>query len=680
MLFKLSLKNVRKSFKDYAIYFITLILGVAIFYVFNSIDSQQAYLSISNDQREILQLMIDMLSGVSIFVSIILGFLIIYANRFLIKRRKKEFGIYMTLGMGKGKISRILLFETILIGILSLFVGLTIGIFLSQGMSVLVAQLFEVDMTSFTFNISNAAIIKTIIYFGIMYLLVMFFNTFNISKQKLIDLISAGKKNEKLKIKNPLITTIVFLISIAMLGYAYYNVTRDIQILGAKMLYTCIGLGIVGTYLFFWSLSGFLLKVVSLRKKLYLKDLNMFVLRQINSKINTAVMSMSVICIMLFLTICISSAAFSLNDSLKKSIKELTPVDVNILQTYYETGERDSILENLKQFDFDETILENYLEITAYKYESINMEYMFREIMTELLEKYPSIRLAGNESMILLSDYNKLAEYYGHETIALNDNQYLIVANYEQMIEYRNLALEKNTTIEIEEHILYPKYKEIKNGFVSMAANPTNIGLIVIPDYLEPYLKPKINFLAGNYSCEDKTICDAKIKELNEDIWNQVNSDSLNETESFNKEYYFTFNTKIEIYEAGTGLGAMVTFIGLYLGIIFLISSAAILALKELSESSDSKERYEVLRKIGTNEKMIHKALFRQIAVFFLLPLCLALVHSVFGIMVARNILETLGKQDLILPIIMTSIFIIVIYGGYFLITYFSSKRIISER
>ena len=131
MLCKLSLKNIKKSFKDYAIYFFTLILGVSIFYVFNAIDSQTVLLDVTSNTLEIIKLMTNMLSGVSVFVSFILGFLIIYASRFLIKRRNKEFGIYLTLGMSKRKISTILFIETLFIGIISLFVGLGLGVFLS---------------------------------------------------------------------------------------------------------------------------------------------------------------------------------------------------------------------------------------------------------------------------------------------------------------------------------------------------------------------------------------------------------------------------------------------------------------------------------------------------------------------------------------------------------------------
>ena len=213
MLFKLSIKNMKKSFKDYAIYFLTLVLGVAIFYMFNSLDSQEAMLQVSSSTRDIIKLMVSMLGYVSVFVAVVLGLLIVYANNFLINRRKKEFGIYMTLGMGKRQISKIIILETIFVGIISLVVGLVIGIFASQFMSVLVAKMFEADMSNFQFVFSKAACIKTCIYFAVMYIEVMFFNTMTVSRYKLINLLNATKKNEKIKLKNPIVSVIVFIVA-----------------------------------------------------------------------------------------------------------------------------------------------------------------------------------------------------------------------------------------------------------------------------------------------------------------------------------------------------------------------------------------------------------------------------------------------------------------------------------
>ena len=317
MLFKLSIKNMKKSFKDYAIYFLTLVLGVAIFYMFNSLDSQQAMLDISASTRNIIKLMIQMLNFVSVFISVILGLLIVYANNFLINRRKREFGIYMTLGMGKRQISKIILLETILVGLLSLVAGLIIGIFASQFMSILVAKLFEADMSEFVFVFLKDACIKTCIYFAIMYLAVMIFNTITISRYKLINLLTAIKKNEKVKIKNPILSILIFLIAVGILVYCYWKVTGGVQTLStADKMLPIILLGIISTILIFWSLSGFILKVVQMRKSLYLKGTNMFVLRQINNKINTTVISMSVICLMLFMTISVLSSSLSLRKTM----------------------------------------------------------------------------------------------------------------------------------------------------------------------------------------------------------------------------------------------------------------------------------------------------------------------------------------------------------------------------
>ena len=337
MLFKISLKNIRKSLKDYTVYFFTLILGVAIFYVFNAIDSQSVMLDVRANVMDIIKLMNDILSGVSVFVSCILGFLIIYASRFLIKRRNKEFGIYLTLGMSKRKISVILFFETLLIGIVSLVAGLVIGTILSQFMSVIVANMFDADMTKFKFIFSMKACVKTLIYFAIMYVLVMIFNTFSISRCKLIDLLNAGKKTEKVTMKNPVVCTIVFVIGVGILSYAYWMVTRGVKSINIiNKIGVPIALGCVATFLIFWSVSGFMIRIFTSIKSVYYKGVNSFVLRQFCSKINTTVFSTTVICIMLFITISVLSAALSMKDSLSKDLDSMCPVDVQLAKYSYD--------------------------------------------------------------------------------------------------------------------------------------------------------------------------------------------------------------------------------------------------------------------------------------------------------------------------------------------------------
>lgn len=690
MLCKLSIKNIKKSMKDYAIYFFTLILGVAIFYVFNALGSQTVMLDVSSSAEELIELMMTMLSGVSVFVSFILGFLIIYASRFLIKRRNKEFGIYLTLGMSKRKISMILFFETLFIGIISLAVGLGIGIILSQLMSLVVANMFEANLTKFAFVFSKASCIKTIIYFGIMYLLVMIFNTYSVSKCKLIDLLNGAKKSEKIKLKNPILCIIIFIISCLVLGKAYHMVTVEFLTLqDVKDILKPIVMGAVSTFFIFWSLSGLILRIAMSIKKFYYKGLNSFTLRQFSSKINTTVFSTTIICLMLFITICLLSACLTMKNSMNANIRELAPADfeftINMnMDKYYDSfrnyGYNDNQIKNshytaLEMFDvfnYDITKdIKEYIEINTYATPDLTMNQTLGSKLVEVRTSFPFLQYDTKESIMKISDYNKVARFYGNEEYSLKDDEYMIVADFKSMVEIRNIALKNGEQINLFGHTLKPKYDSCRDGFLEMSSNHINTGIILVPDNVidENYLIQ--NHLIGNYIATDKE----------EIIKIEDNINKLAKNPKANDYLLPSGSTKLSIKEATTGLSAMVTFIGLYLGVIFLISSAAILGLKELSESSDNKQRFRMLRKIGTDEKMINKALFRQIAIFFMLPLILALIHSVFGIMFAMKILEVLfGDEQLSPSIIMTAIFIVVIYGGYFLITYYCSKNIIKEK
>lgn len=678
MLFKLALKNIKKSIKDYTIYFFTLILGISIFYIFNAMESQTVLLNVSSSGKEIIKLMNSFLSGVSVFVSFVLGFLIIYASNFLIKRRKKEFGIYMTLGMSKGEISKILVFEMLFVGILSLIVGGILGIFLSQLMSVWVAKMFETDMSSFTFIFSSKALIKTILYFGIMYVIVLLFNTMSVSRCKLINLLQAGRKNEQVKIKNKFVSFLVFLISTIMLGYAYYQVTFNVDQLSNQLLLIAIGLGCVGTYLLFWSLSGILLSLIRRNKKVYYKDLNSFVLQQMNSKINTTVFSMTIISILLFLTICILSSGLSIKDSMTKNLKTLSPMDFQAIKLYHpkegieysETQLADlkySTRESMGHLGFDDSFFKDIVEVDTYIDPALTMEVAFGSAVEALKKDYPYVRLNTAEIIMTVSDYNRIAKAFHMETLSLSSDEYAIAGNYDLILKYRNLALKEGVKITVSGKAYSPKYDSVKYGFLDMNANPSNMGIIIVPDEAVNDSMLDKNYMTANYNVSN----DDEKEQFEERIQNIDNKSD----EMFNIDGV----TKIIIYEASIGLGAMATFVGIYLGLIFLITSAAILALKELSESSDNKERYQMLRKIGVDEHMINQALWRQISLFFMFPLVIAIIHSIAGISFANQILISLGTNSMLPSIFMTITFFLIIYGGYFVITYWSSKNVIQE-
>ncbi len=690
MLCKLSFKNIKKSIKDYAIYFFTLILGVAIFYVFNALDSQTVMINVSSSTAELIDLMMTILSSVSVFVSFILGFLIIYASRFLMKRRNKEFGIYLTLGMSKRKISFILFLETLLIGILSLFVGLVFGVLLSQIMSLVVANMFEANLTKFSFVFSTSACIKTIFYFSIMYLLVMIFNTISVSKCRLIDLLNGSKKAEKIKLKNPYLCIFIFIVSCIVLGKAYHMVTVEfLSLQDVKDAIKPILMGAVSTFFIFWSLSGLLLRICMSIKGFYYKGLNSFTLRQFSSKINTTVFSTTIICLMLFITICLLSACLTMKNSMNANIRELAPVDADFsiimnMDRYYDDfrsmGFNDAQIKNshytvkemFELYDFDITsYFKNYIEVNLYTTPDLTMNHTLGSKLEMVRTNFPFLDYDDPEAIMKISDYNQVARLYGKKEYSLEEDQYMIIADFKSMVEIRNLALKNHETLSLFGNTLSPKYDSCQDGFLEMSSNHINTGIILVPDNIidEEYLYE--NHLIGNYKTSDPE----EIMEIENQI-NQLDGDNP----KVNEYLLPGGSTKLAIREATVGLSAMVTFIGLYLGVIFLISSAAILGLKELSESSDNKERFQMLRKIGADEKMITKALFRQIAIFFLLPLILALIHSIFGIMFAVKVLEVFGTNELLPSIIATAIFLILIYGGYFFITYFCSKNIIKEK
>lgn len=689
MLFKLSIKNIRKSIKDYTIYFLTLILGVCIFYMFNSLDSQEAMLVMNSSTKMIVELMVDLIAMVSVFVAVVLGFLIVYANNFLIKRRKREFGLYMTLGMGKGQISRILLFETIFIGLFSLVIGMLAGVFGSQLMSILVAKLFSADMSKYEFVFSKAAAIKTCLYFGVMYIAVMLFNVVTISKYKLIDLLTAIRKNEKVKMKNPLLCVIVFLTAVSMLGYAYYKVTGGLDTLDTidKLTYPIL-LGVVSTFLIFWSLSGFILKLAQSRKNMYLRGTNLFVLRQIHNKINTTVVSMTVICLLLFMTISVLSSALSLNNVMTKDLEEMTPVDLNLCKTanlpensdYTEVQIEDSrlkISDTLKNAGFDLNVLRDIVEVDTYATNDLTFKDTLGGLYAEIKAEFPYISYDHAEEIIKVSDYNQVAEEYGIPQYELKDNEYIILCNYGNFKEFRDRALANHTKITIAGREYSSKYTECQQGFLEMSASHTNVGIILVPDSCEltENMKER-HFLIADYNADTE-----EEKEKIEQMFVNYSENSADFIDKILEQgIQLDGMTKISIYESSKGVATVVTFIAIYLGMIFLIASSAILALKELTENSDNKQRYTVLRKIGVDESMINRSLLKQIAIFFIVPLILAVIHSVFGIQFALKLIAVQAQPKEMLPsVIATAVFLIAVYGGYFLATYTGSKNIIKE-
>ena len=664
---KIALGNVRKSFNDYALYFLTLTFAVCIFYCFNSIESQKAVLDMSASQAGYMESINQLLSMVSVFVVFILGGLILYANNFLIKKRKKELGVYMTLGMGKSKISKILVLETFIVGILSLVVGLGVGILLSQGLSVFTAKLFEVGMTQFRFVISFSAIIKTIIYFGLIFLFVMFFNTIIISKYKLIDLLNASKKSETIKVKNPILSLLIFLVAVIMLITAYGIVLKVGLNEMSSLFNLSIVLGIIGTLGFFYGGAGFLLAMIQRSQNIYLKKLNIFVVRQIHSNINTNFLSVSLICLMLFITIGGLSTGLSMKTSIENGI--VAPFDASAYMYVDDEDEIKTMQQVVEKLNFDFKGNE-HMFFEAYRLEGISTGDLILPYVTGTLKDQLENGYWNSINAIKISDYNKIQHLLGKDSITLNDHQILVTSNFSKFLEPLKVYLKNNSEIKINGETFEIKNKDVMTDATYNSALADNILTLIVPDKVVSSLEPTMTYMNIQYTAQDKVEAESYFGDYLNSFFEEGSKDGI----------FLIGYTKQQIYENSRATSTVVLYVGLYLGIVFLLSSAAVLALQQLSEASDSIERYKSLRKIGATQKMINKTIFIQTLIYFALPLVLGMIHAVFGIYVVNKDLTSLyGQSDILVSSIMTMMGIIVIYGGYFLTTYVGYKSIIKN-
>lgn len=674
MYFKLAFKNIKKSYKNYVIYFLTLIFGICIFYTFNSIESQSVMMEL-NEQKQSAFMMAEQLMGYfSVFIAFVLGFLIVYANNYLIKRRKKEFGIYMTLGMENGSLSKMIFLETLFIGAISLGIGVVLGIMLSQGLSVLTAYMFQVDLTKFQFVFSPLGFKRTVLCFSIIYLVVLIFNFISVRKIKLIDLLTASKRNEKPTIKNLWVSVILFLVSVGILGTAYYKVIHDgIAFASFNALGLPILLGCIGTFIFFYSLTGFFLKVIQGNKKFYLRDLNMFVMKQISSKINTTFVSLSFICLMLFLAICTFSGGLGINRAINADLKDLTKFDVTF---WSNSGENIEKLLKEKNIDISNIAKEDSNMVmydSGVKYSN----FLSKEGMTAMKNYFP---VANDNDILVIGEngYNNTLKLLGKEPVNLKENQYLAVGNIDEMKKWVNESLESGNIdqmkklvnkssengkkINISGKTLEPANKKYENINLYNFTMKGDILIFVVKDSLLEGLKPVSSRF--NMMLKDNSNTKEELESIREQlVESQVYS-----------------ITKKEIYDNAAGLGATMAYLGIYLGLIFIITSAVVLAIQQLTESTDNVERYRLLKEIGVDQKMINKAIFTQVGVYFMLPLSLAIVHSIVGLKISSTIVGVFGNASIMPNIIITAIIFVIIYGGYFLATYLGAKKNINER
>ena len=683
---KMAFNNVKKSFKDYTVYFLTLTFAVCIFYSFNSINSQSILSELNEGQAQYIDMLNQMMSILSVGVSVILGALIIYATNFLIKRRKKEFGLYMILGMKKRSMSTILFLETFYIGVISLLAGLILGLILAQILSIFTAKLFVLEMTKYSFSISYQAIVKTAIYFAIMYLIVMVFNVICVSRYKLIELLSAGRKNEKMKVKNIYISSFIFITSIIILGFSYHYIgISSLDYTKIEFKYSII-LGIVGTLLFFYGISSVLFYMVSKKSSIYYNKLNSFSIRQISSKFNTNFISMTVICLMLLVTIGSLACGLAVKDSMESTLKKSTQFDASI--SYYSIDE-DAVdknpIEAMESLGYDINDKCDSMIVRTYYSENANAKDLLSKYAVDedktIQEMINGRMFEKSINMIPVSVFNQVRKMQGNEPIGLSDNEILVASNYDAVKGIMNKFVDNVDGVNIYGKEYKLKERKVFDDCLYTTPTASVLFALVVPDKIiennDVHLYEQVININFKGNDEEKKLEEEKLTK----ILNKESFMDNNEHKKLDGERGFWIDgmTRQMCMDASRGLSTLVLFVTIYLGIVFLLSSAAVLALQQLSSCNESIDRYSSLRKIGASKSMINRSIFTQVAIFFMFPLGLAIIHSIVGIRAVNSYLMALGSSNKLSSIFVTALIIIIVYGGYLYGTYISYKNVIDN-
>lgn len=609
MFSKLALRNVRRSFRDYGVYLLTLTFGVCLFYAFNSLEGQSVMTYLANNGHTMVKVILNMMDIFSVFVVVVLACLILYANQFLMRRRKRELGTYLLLGLSQGQVSRMLFLETIIIGVVSLVLGLGLGVLASYGLSALSVSMFSMNADLLRLVFSPKAALKTGLYFGIIFLLVMFFSGLQVSRAKLIDLIQGERKNEELKERPLRVAVIQFIVGVILLLVAYAMLLM-IGMVIVVILPLCIpmlAMGTIGTLLIFKSLSGFIMRLVQSKPKLYFKGLNLFTLRQWISKVHSTYLSQTVICLLLLLAIGITASSIGMNSSIQNQSDEQTPFDISIQNLSGDTT----------PVDFDALLIQGGFDRTLLGQEHLAMLYYNAEEITGD---------PNDGAVISLSDFNRLMVMQGK----------------------KGMTLASGEVVTLDEEL---------EGVVT---GNLRIHCIVVEDSVANQLEPRRQIWSANY------VGDPEGTEL-------ALKEAMTPFQELNLS--LRIESKLEIYQSIMGSKVLALFLGLYLGFTFLLAAAAVLALQQMSQAADNSGRYRILRRLGAQEKQVSRSATQQVALAFLLPLGLALVHSAVGMRAANEVIFYYGKVDSTMSTVVTALVILVIYGGYFLATALACRR-----
>lgn len=660
---ELAVKNVKKSLKDYAIYFITLVFGVILLYTFNSIEDNIKLLGGSAYMEGYIGFARGIILFASIFICMIFGFLIAYANNFFMKRRKREFGLYTVLGMNKRDINRLMIKETLIIGLFALIIGLILGIFAAQGIRLITLNMMNIEYNSFRFSISLLAIIKTVIFFLLSLYFVVVFNKRSIKKHSLIDLLNSDKKNEKSIIKNKNSKIYLFLISVILIVIGYIIVPKDEIPTWQKLLSSSVLIG-YGTYLFISSISDFIINLTKNNKRIYYKKLNLFTINQISSYIKSINGTITVICLLLFLSMVIIPFGVSMGKDLTYDLELATPFDASLVKVSNEGTDKASIGEILKKEGIDfKGIVSSSCEVNKYTLNNILLgKFVIDGFKPTKYTNYKEY-LDSSVSLVKLSQYNHSLEQQGIKPINLKDDEFAINCNFYEYKELYNYYIKNNKNkLNVNGFELKLGQKKLYENSIFTDQYARSNGVLIVPDKVLDKLTPNISYVNYNYIKRNNKYDNLFLEEF---------------LKNNSKDIQFCSKLTIDGDKMATSI--VLTFIAIDLGIILLISAGAVLALHQIAQFSKNKDRFKLLKDMGSTKTEIKKSIILQVVVIFSIPFIVALAHFSFILLRVSDVISILANVNILKYIIITIATIFVIYGIYFVISIVESLKVLEE-
>lgn len=724
MLCKLAWGNVRRAGRDYLVYLLTLTLGVTVFYAFNTVSMQVDIAGI--DEEGLAQVMGSMLGDLTYFLAGVMAFLMVYANNFIMKRRKKEFGLYQVLGMGRGRVATIMALETVIVSVVAFVAGIVLGVGLSQLMTFFTASLFKTQIANFHFFFSVHAFNLTLACMLVMFVLTLLLNLRAVRRTKLIELMGAERRNESIKTRNPWIAIAIFAVGVVLVGVAYYRLLRDgfpLTATDSKLQEAMNQFGIttamvtVGTFALFWGLSGMLIKLLQSLRGVYWRGLNMFTVRQLAAKVNTVCFSMGVIAMLLFLAITSVTCGMSIANVMNENLERYNPVDVSQTYVYYTPDTLDYYKEYVNPSDEadrmvpadttvdlypawhgrdssadnnDETgkkvniadVAGEHVQIDSYlsyPFGGSNPSVSAGEMCKTMGEKLPKALGGSNADTMGLfvtpaSQYNKLRQMMGEEPVSIGRDQYLLTCDMGgELGDLYTKYMAGGHTLTLGGHELKPATDKSDKDTAAIAnsAMGRNPGTVVVADELlsQLNLQPYSSSLLVNYKQGMDTT------EADESIKYTLLDDLL--VDGKKPGSWGTFITRSEMYTQAAQMNGLISYLAIYIGFVLVVACAAILSIQQLSNVADGSRSYRVLAQIGCDDRQIRHSVMAQQAVFFLFPLAVGLAHSFVALKVIIELVSIFGNMSIGGTVGLTCAIFLAAYGGYFLVTYLMSAGMV---